>query len=325
MQDRLLFSYASAEDPLLRRLTVRTIERLTGQPRLKRIYLDNVRRPHAGESFWAAAVRRLQLRVDYDPERLAAIPAHGPVVVAANHPFGVLDGLVIGYLIAKVRTDFKVLTHNALYRASEIRPYLLPIDFAGTDAATETNLRSRSNALAWLRQGGLLVVFPAGEVSTAAGPFVRRALDSPWKPFTARAIVQTRSTVVPVFFGGQNSRLFQIASHVSQTLRTSLLFHEVRNKLGRSVEVRIGRPLPYDEVAHLTDRHELIEHLRSRTYALATPLTLEGPGEPRRPPNGRRLRLPRRRRKDRPGPVAPGETPAAGSLGASGQIDQRQQ
>ena len=174
-------------------------------------------------------------------------------------------------------------------------------------------------------QGGLLVVFPAGEVSTAAGPFVRRALDAPWKPFTARAIIQTRATVVPMFFGGQNSRLFQIASHVSQTLRTSLLFNEVRNKLGRSVEVRIGRPLPYHEVAHLTDRHELIEHLRSLTYALAIPLTRDGPGEPRRPPNRRRLRVSRRRRKNRPGPVAPGGTLAAGSLGSSGQIDQRQQ
>jgi putative hemolysin len=225
MQDRLLFSYASAEDPLLRRLTIRTVERLTGQPRLKRMYLDNLRRPRTGESFWEAAVRRLQLRVDYDPEQLLAIPAQGPVVVAANHPFGVLDGLVIGYLIAKVRPDFKVLTHNALYCAAEIQPYLVPIDFGGTDAATETNLRSRSDALDWLRQGGLLVVFPAGEVSTAAGPFVRLALDAPWKPFTARAIIQTRATVVPIFFGGQNSRLSQIASHVSQTLRTSLLLN----------------------------------------------------------------------------------------------------
>ena len=298
MQDRLLFSYASPDDPRLRRVTIRTIERLTGQPRLKRIYLDNRRRPRPGESFWEAAVRQLRLEVDYDPARLGAIPAAGPVVVVANHPFGVLDGLVIGYLIAKVRPDFKVLTHNALYRAPELQPYLLPIDFGATRSATATNLGSRAAALAWLRAGGVLVAFPAGGVSTAGGPFAKAALDAPWKPFTARAIIETRASVLPVFFGGQNSRLFQIASHVSQTLREALLFHEVRNKLGAAVRVRIGAPLSYLELARLSDRHALIAHLRRLTYALGEPAQ-----EPRSRPR-RRLGLRRRRLADRSAGIA---------------------
>ena len=249
MRDRLLFSYASPEDPALRRVAIRTIERLTGQPRLKRIYLDNQRRPRPGESLWEAALRELRLEVDYDPARLAAIPAAGPVVVVANHPFGVLDGLVIGYLIAKVRPDFKILTHSVLYRAQELRPHLLPVDFGATRSATQTTLRSRAAALAWLRAGGVVVVFPAGAVSTAGQPFGGRALDAAWKPFAARAIIETRASVLPVFFGGQNSRLFQVASHVSQTLREALLFHEVRNKVGGRVRVRIGGPLAYPELA----------------------------------------------------------------------------
>ncbi len=291
MQDRLLFSYASADDPALRRVTIRTIERLTGQPRLKRIYIENRRRPRPGESFWEAAVRHLRLEVDHDPARLEAIPAEGPVVVVANHPFGVLDGLVIGHLIAKVRPDFKVLTHNALYRAPELQPYLLPIDFGAAPSATETNLHSRATALAWLRDGGVLVAFPAGGVSTAGQPFARQALDAAWKPFTARAIIEARATVVPVFFGGQNSRLFQIASHVSQTLREALLFHEVRNKLGAVVRVRIGEPLSYLELARLGDRHALIAHLRRLTYALGE---LGDTPRPRR-----RIRLRRQRPADR--------------------------
>ena len=300
MQDRLLFSYASPDDPRLRRVTIRTIERLTGQRQLKRIYLDNQRRPRPGESFWEAAVRHLRLEVDYDPARLAAIPAAGPVVVVANHPFGVLDGLVIGYLIAKVRPDFKVLTHNALYRAPELQPHLLPIDFGATRSATATNLRSRASALAWLRDGGVLVAFPAGGVSTAGGPFAKAARDAPWKPFTARAIIETRASVLPVFFGGQNSRLFQIASHVSQTLREALLFHEVRNKLGAAVRVRIGEPLSYLSLAQLSDRHALIAHLRHLTYALGKP----GDEARSRP---RRLGLRRRRPAERsPRAAGPG-------------------
>jgi putative hemolysin len=240
---------------------------------------------------WEAAIRHLGLQVDYDPTRLAAIPATGPVVVVANQPFGVLDGLVIGYLIAKVRPDFKILTHNALYRAPGLQPHLLPIDFVATRSATETNHRSRATALAWLR-GGVLIAFPAGGVSTAGHPFARQALDAPWKPFTARAIIETRASVLPVFFAGQNSRLFQIASHVSQTLREALLFHEVRNKLGALVSVRIGRPLAYPEIAHRTDRHQLILHLRHLTYAL------DDGQQPRRMRPRRRLVLPLRRRAD---------------------------
>lgn len=268
MSDRLLFSYASADDPALRRLTIQAIERLTGQPRLKRLYLENQRRPRFGESFWDAAVRQLELRVDYDREQLQAIPAAGPVVVVANHPFGVVDGLVIGHLISKVRPDLKILTHSLLCRAVELQPYVLPIDFAETPAARATMLRSRAEALSWLCGGGALVVFPGGAVSTSTGPFTRGAVDPEWKLFTAKAIRHARATVVPIFFAGQNSRLFQVASHLSLTLRLSLLFNEVRNKIGSTVQVRIGAPLPYAALSHLADRKALLDHLRRATYEL---------------------------------------------------------
>jgi putative hemolysin len=123
------------------------------------MYLANQRHPRVGETFWDAAVRQLELHVDYAETRLRSIPAAGPVVVVANHPFGVLDGIVLGHLVGKVRPDFKVLTHSALCRVTELQPYLLPIDFAQTPAATATNLRSRAEALSWLCNGGVLVVF----------------------------------------------------------------------------------------------------------------------------------------------------------------------
>jgi len=268
MGDGLLFSYASADDPALRRIAIRTIERLTGQSRLQRMYLDSHRSPRAGEGFWDAAVRQLDLRVEYDEARLRAIPAVGPVVIVANHPFGVLDGLVISHLVAKVRTDFKVLTNSILCRASELQPYLLPIDFAQTPAALATNLRSRADALAWLCAGGALVVFPGGAVATSERMFARHAVDPEWKLFTAKAIRRAGATVVPVFFEGQNSRLFQLASHVSLTLRLSLLFNELRNKIGSAVAVRIGAPVPFAELSHLADHKALADHLRRATYEL---------------------------------------------------------
>jgi putative hemolysin len=244
MGDPLLFSYASADDPALRRITIEAIERFTGQPRIKRMYLENRQRARADESFWDAAVRSLELRLEYDEARLRAIPTSGPVVVVANHPFGVLDGIVISHLVAQVRTDFKVLTNSILCRASELEPYLLPIDFSRTLAARAANLRSRAAALAWLCVGGALVVFPGGAVATSERLFGTRAVDPEWKLFTAKAIMRAGATVVPIFFEGQNSRVFQLASHISLTLRLSLLFNEVRNKIGSVVTVRIGTPVP---------------------------------------------------------------------------------
>jgi putative hemolysin len=269
MGEPLLFSYASAEDPALRRIAIRTIERLTGQPRLKRMYLENQRHRRLGETFWDAAVRQLELQVDCDEARLRALPTVEPVVVVANHPFGVLDGIVIGYLVGKVRPDFKVLTHSLLCRVAELQPHLLPIDFGSTSGATATNLRSRAEALAWLGNGGVLVVFPGGAVSTSKQLLGGRAVDPEWKLFTAKAIARAQATVVPMFFEGQNSRLFQVASHISLTLRLSLLLNELRNKIGSVVAVRIGAPVAHTDLSHLADRNALADHVRRATYELA--------------------------------------------------------
>ena len=262
------FSYASPEDPLFRRWVIRAIEVMTGQPKLKRLYLENQTNPVPGETFWDAAVRKLNLKVDVNREELKQIPPSGPCVVVANHPFGVLDGILICWLIAQVRTDFKVLTNALLYRAEEVRPFLLPIDFEETKAALETNLKSRAESKKLLEDGGVLVIFPGGTVSTTKKPFDKVAEDPEWKTFTARMIIQGKAPVVPVFFAGQNSRLFQICSHISMTLRLSLLFKEVHDRIGKTLSLKIGRRIPYEEVTAIKDRKELMDFLRTQTYAL---------------------------------------------------------
>ena len=154
------FSYASPDDPRFKRLVIQVIERISGQPELKRMYLEHQNHPVPGESFWEAAVRQLQLNVDLNEDALGEIPSTGPVIVVANHPFGVLDGLVICWLIARVRKDFKVLTNALLNRAEEIKPFLLPIDFEETKAALETNIKTRAEAKALLEKGGCLDHLP---------------------------------------------------------------------------------------------------------------------------------------------------------------------
>ena len=264
------FSYASEEDGAFKRSVIQIIERISGQPTLKRLYLEHQNNPQPGESFWNAAVRKLELQVEFNRDALSEIPREGAAIIVANHPFGVLDGVVACWLVAQIRDDFKILTNALLNRAEEIKPYLLPIDFEETKEALETNLKSRAESKMLLDKGGVLIIFPGGTVSTTPTVLARRAKDPEWKNFTARMILQGKAPVVPIFFAGQNSRLFQVASHLSMTLRLSLLFKEVHDRIGGALQFRIGKRIPYDELKGFKDRTQLMEFLREKTYALDT-------------------------------------------------------
>ena len=261
------FSYSHPDQKFVERMTIRAIETLTGKPKLRRMYLEHYQSPTPGESFWAAAIRKLQLNLNFDRALWASIPQEGPLVIIANHPFGVVDGIIISYLASLVKPRFKVLTNSMLLRAEEVRPFLLPVDFSETREALETNIATRRQAIQELAEGGTVVVFPSGGVSTARPP-LGKALDDEWKPFTAKLIHMSKATVVPIYFEGQNSRLFQIVSSFSVTLRMSLMFQEVANKIGRDVNISVGKPIAYEEIAHMKDRRTLIEHLRNVTYKL---------------------------------------------------------
>lgn len=261
------FTYAAPEDAAWRRLLIHAIEQLTGKPRLWRLYSEYCAGPPSA-AFFAEAVEKLSLNVTLDSRDLARIPRTGPLVVVANHPFGVVDGIVLGYLLSQVRPDFRIVVNSVLYRLPEVKPYFLPIDFAETREARLTNLASRRQALADLADGRAVAIFPGGAVATATSP-LGRAVDPDWKPFVGRLVQEGSATVVPVYFEGQNSRLFQLASQISMTLRLSLLFHEVVNKMGRDVSLRIGRPIAAAQLAHFQDRRELTNHLRGLTYAPA--------------------------------------------------------
>lgn len=262
-------SYASYfEDPLKRRL-VRAVERLSGQPKIKQLY-DHYRADLSRDvPFFEAAIRLLDLDVQFSASKHALIPREGPLVVVANHPFGVLDGLVISWLVSLRRPDFKVLTNSVLDGVPEARPYLLTVDFGGTRDAIEANVAMRKAALAHVKGGGCIVVFPSGGVATTPRPFDPLAVDDEWKPFTAKLIIQSRAHVTPIFFDGQNSRLFQIASHLSLELRLALVFREVRRRMGKTLRVEVGETLTPEALDVAGRRRGLMDFLRERTYSLA--------------------------------------------------------
>ncbi len=263
-------SYAAQAKAPFKRHLIRAIEMASGCLRLERLYLENRRAPRPGESFWAAAVRHLRLDVRFDPSALDKAPRSGPLVVIANHPYGVLDGLTISYLTEHVRPDFMILASAVLVEVPEIQSNLLPVDLSDRPQARKFNVATRRRALAHLRTGGALIVFPAGLISTAPDRWGRgHAVDPPWGAFTARLIRRAQASVLPVFFHGQNGRLFQMVSHVSRAIRLALIFHEVKARIGTRVTVTVGDTLSYRDLAAFGDDKALTQALRARIYALA--------------------------------------------------------
>jgi putative hemolysin len=261
-------SYAPYFEHPFKRGMVRAIEKVSGQPTLQKLY-ETYRADLAHEPFFAAAVKLLELDVQFNAGHLAQIPATGPLVVVANHPFGVLDGLLISWLISLRRTDFKVLTNAVLDGAPEASDWLLPIDFARTKEAQKTNIATRAESLERLKNGECIIVFPAGGVSTSPTPFEKAAVDDTWKPFTAKLITRSGAAVTPIFFEGQNSRLFQWASHMSIELRLALVFREVKRRIGTVMPVHIGQTIAANDLAGAGKRHDLMAFLREQTYGMA--------------------------------------------------------
>lgn len=271
------FSYSTADQPLWQRLVIQAIEKLGGQRKLKRLYTRHMDNLANGESFFDSAVRCLGIKVHYDDDALAAVPKTGPVIFISNHPYGVLDGITLTWLALKARADTKVLANDVLCQVPEAAEHLLPVAFAPTLQARDTNVQSRRTAQQWLKAGHAIGIFPGGGVSTTEHALRGPAVDLPWAPFTAKLVRQSGATVVPVFFTGQNSRLFHIASHVSLTLRLSLVFRETARRIGTDLGVRIGKPIPFSELEPFTDRDQLIMELRRRTFGLARNGDVKGP------------------------------------------------
>jgi putative hemolysin len=217
------------------------------------------------------AEMRVDLRVD--AADMARIPATGRVVVAANHPFGMLDGAVLAVLLTRVRPDVKVMTNYLLRGVPELAQHCIFVDpFQGNRAVNahsiNVNQRAIRAALGWLQKGGMLAIFPAGEVSTCN--FLNAQIADPvWNDTAARLIRRTGAAALPVYFCGRNSMSFHLFGMIHPRLRTAFLLQEFLHQEGRTVEVRVGSEIPGDSVAGIADDREAIEYLRWRTYLLA--------------------------------------------------------
>ena len=261
-------SYAHSVKTRSGRTVVRLLENTTGRLRLiKRAkgYEDEVAQ---GRDFWQVMVDRYGLSLDIVDGALSNIPSEGPVILIANHPYGILDGLMMGHILSQARGDFRILANSVFRKAEDLNRIVLPISFDETREGVQTNIATRKTALDYLGQGGAIGVFPGGTVSTAERPF-GRPMDPMWRSFTARMIAKSNATVVPIYFDGHTSRLFQMASHLHSTLRLGLLIKEFKKRVDTPVRVVIGEPIGRDVLDPIAkDSKQMMDFLRKATYEL---------------------------------------------------------
>lgn len=269
LRDRPVLSYVEPDDPWPRRVGLAALERACGRSALERIYRELRGREDDPDRFFENALAAAGIEVRLDGTPPAALPGEGPLVLVANHPFGILDGLVLCRLALALRGDFRILLHARLCQDRSLAPRFLPVDFTETPRARATNLRSRQLALEALERGVPLLVFPGGGISTRSRLGFGPLADLPWSTTTAKLVARSRATVVPCFFHGENGRFFHLASHFSQSLRLALLLRETRRRFARPCRVTVGRPLPWEELEKLGNRRALTTQLYAATWALA--------------------------------------------------------
>ena len=193
-------------------------------------------------AFSTRALRELDVAIALDENECRHVPTRGPLIVVSNHPFGALDGLLLLETLGRVRSDVKLLGNELLRYVAPLRERLLLVDvFGARSTAVRRNSAALRAALRWLADGGCLGVFPAGEVAHEERD--GRIVDSPWQDTAAELAFRTGATVLPVFFTGQNSRLFCAAGRIHPLLRTALLPRELWSKRHSTVHVRIGAPI----------------------------------------------------------------------------------
>ena len=243
----------------------RLLDTTLGIAELTRLY-ERIARD---KPFWDAALETLGVQYEVIAGGAhAPVPRSGPLVIVANHPFGALDGLILISLLARFRTDVKLLGNHLLGHVPELEDLLIPVNAFGGPSSRSTNIAAARSAVRWLEQGGAVAVFPAGEVAHAAS---RRhePLDAEWLPGAARLAQRTRADILPLHFGGRNSRLFQLVGRLHPLARTALLPRELLRARGSRIKVRIGRCILSARSARFESAQQLISYARARTYALA--------------------------------------------------------
>jgi putative hemolysin len=267
--DKSRLSYANTFENPLRRVTIQTIEIWTARMRLlKKIRHFEANGVPNGQAFWKQALDIMGIKLMTPADQIERVPRTGPLIITANHPHGLIDGMILGELIGTIRTDYKILTRSLLTGIAEIDEFMISVPFPHEENALEKNLWMRKEAMDHLKHDGVIVIFPSGSVAsseTMFGPVVEKE----WNPFTAKMIQRSKAQVLPIFFPGANSRWYQIANQLSATLRQGLLLYEIAHAMNKPQAPIVGTLINRQAISEWSDNPRgFMTWIRSETLAL---------------------------------------------------------
>ncbi|EBA16063.1 hypothetical protein RSK20926_05607 [Roseobacter sp. SK209-2-6] len=269
--DRRTLTYANSFDDRWTSTAIKTIEWLTGKLRILRMVnkFEKQNADYRGQKFWRGALNIMGIDLLTPKEQIANIPAEGPVVIVANHPHGMVDGMIFADLIGQVRQDYRILTRSVLTGLDEAATsFMIPVPFPHDPEAQKKMVEMRAKTMSHLKAGGVVALFPSGVVMSSEtwfGP----AIEQEWNVFTAQLIRRSGARVVPIFFPGSNSRWYQIANRVSPILRQGLLLHEIVRSCNKPQAPVVGKPLTDAEMEPLqSDPRGFMAWLREHTLSL---------------------------------------------------------
>ena len=240
------------------------IESIFKFEKIRKIYKDNYNDPDFNINFWAKALKILN--INYEVDGKVNIPSSGPCLIICNHPFGIVDGLIISALVAEVREDYKILINEELAEVNHIKKYLFPLSFKKTKGAKISNINSKNKAIKHLKNNGLLITFPSGEVATSKFIF-DKAKEREWKPLVASIYKKSPCEITPVFFSGQNSLFFQFVGFINNNLRRILFVQELLNKKNKTINLTIGKSFKIMEFIK-DNNFYLAERMRKKVLSL---------------------------------------------------------
>ncbi|MGH1467008.1 MAG: lysophospholipid acyltransferase family protein [Cognatishimia sp.] len=269
--DRRSLTYANSFDDTWTALAIKAVEWFTGKITILRMVrrFERMNSDYRGQAFWRGALDVMGVDLTTPAEQFQNIPKDGPVVVVANHPHGLVDGMILADLIGRVREDYRILTRSVLTGLDETATsFMIPVPFPHDPDAQKKMVEMRAKTMAFLKNNGVVAVFPSGVISssdTMFGPVIERE----WNVFTAQLIRRSGARVVPIYFPGKNSRWYQIANRISATLRQGLLLHEIVKACNKPQAPVIGAPLSDEEMQPLhTDPRGFMAWLRKHTLSL---------------------------------------------------------
>ncbi|MEY8828095.1 lysophospholipid acyltransferase family protein [Sedimentitalea sp. XS_ASV28] len=269
--DRRTLTYANSFDDPWTSFAIKAIEWCTGKITILRMVsaFEKSNEKYRGQKFWRGALNVMGIDLLTPEEQLANIPKEGPVVVVANHPHGMVDGMIFADLIGRVRQDYRILTRSVLTGLDEAATsFMIPVPFPHDPDAQRKMVEMRAAAMDHLKNGGVVALFPSGVVMSSDS-WWGDPVEREWNVFTAKMIRRSNARVVPLFFPGRNSRAYQIACQVSPVLRQGLLLHEIVRSCNKPQAPVVGEPISDKDMELLEkDPRGFMAWLRQHTLDL---------------------------------------------------------